>query len=60
MQDPYITEGDAITDKMKVYLDVFGALMLNRIARKVGRADVVTINDGGSLWWTLEFMEELA
>ena len=35
VQDPYITEGDAITDKMKVYLDVFGALMLNRIAREV-------------------------
>ena len=60
MQDPDITEGDAITYKMKVYLDVFGTLMLNRIAREVGCADIVTVNDGGSLWWTLEFMEELA
>ena len=35
VKDPEITEGDAITNKMKVYLDVFGPLMLNRIAGKV-------------------------
>ena len=55
-----VAEGNAITHKMKIYLDVFGALMLNRVAREVGGADIVTVDDGGSLWWTLEFMKELA
>ena len=57
MQDTDVAEGNAITHKMKIYLDVFGALMLNRVAREVGGADIVTV---GTMWWTLEFVKELA
>lgn len=55
-----VTESNAITHEMEIYLDVLGALMLDQIAREVGGADIVRVDDCGTLWWTLEFVKELA
>ena len=60
MQHADVTESNTIANKMKVYLDVFGALVLDRITSEVRGADIVTIDDGGTLWGTLEFVKELA
>ena len=45
---------------MKIYLDVFGALVLDRIAGEVRSTDVVTIDKGGLGRWLMEFLKELA
>jgi hypothetical protein len=40
---------DTLTDKMKVYLDVFGALMLHRVGQEVDCTHIITIDKCGML-----------
>ena len=60
MQHTSLSQGNPVTHKMKINLNVLGALMLNRVRCKIGGVDVITIDNGGTVRWTLEFMEELA
>ena len=51
--------GNLLTDKVKVNLDVFGALMLHRVRREVDGIDVVTIDDRSPSWRSIKLMEKL-
>jgi hypothetical protein len=55
-----LTDGDSLSDKMKINLHMFGALMLNGIGGEIHGADVVVVYDSASRRWTLELMEQLA
>ena len=48
MYNANVAEGDALADEMKVNLHVFGALVLNWVAREVDGADIVTIDDNST------------
>jgi hypothetical protein len=56
MEDADLTNGNLLSDKMKINLHMLGALMLNRVGGEVHNADIVTVDsvhrDGGvwSLW----------
>jgi hypothetical protein len=39
-----ISDGNTFTDEVEVNLNVFGALMLDRVGGEVNNADVVTID----------------
>lgn len=39
-----ITHGDTLPNKVKINLDVFGVLMLNRVGGYVDPANIVTID----------------
>ena len=47
MKDTKITNENPLPDKVEVNLNMFGALMLNRIGGHVDGADVVTIHQCG-------------
>jgi nucleoside-triphosphatase THEP1 len=49
MQHPNCPSRYMFTDKVKINLDVFGALMLHRIYREIHCTDIVTINNSGAL-----------
>jgi hypothetical protein len=42
------TNSNTLPNKVEIYLDMLGALMLDRVGRHVDGADVVTIDQGGS------------
>ena len=44
MQNSYLSTGHLFTHKMNIHLDVFGALMLNRVAKKVNHTHIITID----------------
>ena len=47
-------------NKVKINLDMFGALMLNRVRGHVDSIDVVTIHHGGMARQGVELTETLA
>jgi nucleoside-triphosphatase THEP1 len=49
MQHPNRPSRYMFTDKVKINLDVFGALMLHRICREIHCKDIVAINNSGAL-----------
>ncbi|KAJ9561780.1 hypothetical protein OSB04_006940 [Centaurea solstitialis] len=55
VEDTDMATGHLFPKKMNVQLDMFRALMLNRIAREIGRANIVTIHQGCFLDWTMKF-----
>jgi hypothetical protein len=55
-----LTDGDSLTDKMKINLHMFGVLMLNGVGEEVHGADVVTVDESAPRRRTLELMEQLA
>jgi hypothetical protein len=44
MQDTKITNSNSLSDEVKIDLNMFSALMLNRVGGHVDRTDVVTIH----------------
>jgi hypothetical protein len=39
---------------MKIDLDMFCALMLNRVGGEIHRTDIVTVDDSGTAGWTVK------
>jgi hypothetical protein len=54
-----LTDGNSLSDKIKINLHMFDALMLNRIGGEVHGADVVAVDESSSRRQTLELMEQL-
>jgi hypothetical protein len=54
-----LTDGDFLSDKMKINLHMFGALMLNGVGEEVHNADVVAVDESASRRRTLKLMEQL-
>ena len=48
MENPNLTEGDTLPNKVEINLNVLRALMLDRIGGEVDSTDVVSINQGGT------------
>jgi hypothetical protein len=55
-----LTDDDSLSDKMKINLHMFGALMLNGVGGEVHGADVVAVDESVPRRRTLELMEQLA
>ena len=56
MKNTNVTESHELTNKVKVNLDMFGALMLDGVGRHVNSTDVVTINQGGAAQRGMKFL----
>jgi hypothetical protein len=50
MKNSSFSKGDPVTNEVKIYLDMLGSLVLNRIGGHVHSTDVVTIYNGGPAW----------
>jgi hypothetical protein len=59
MDDADLTDGNLLSNKMKINLHKTGALMLNRVGGEVHSADIVTVDKCASRRWGLELMEKL-
>jgi hypothetical protein len=59
MKDTDLTDGDLLSDKMKINLHMLCALMLNRVGGEVHDADVVMVDKSVPRRWSLELMQEL-
>jgi hypothetical protein len=55
-----LTDGDSLSNKMKINLHMFGVLMLNGVGGEVHDADVVIVDESAPRMRTLELMEQLA
>jgi hypothetical protein len=55
-----LTDDDSLSDKMKINLHMFDALMLNGVGGEVHDADVVVVDESAPRRRTLELMEQLA
>jgi hypothetical protein len=51
------TEGHALANKVKINLNMFGALMLDRVGGHVDSTDVITINQGCAAQGDMEFLK---
>jgi hypothetical protein len=52
-----LTDVDSLSNKIKINLHMFDALMLNRVGGEVHGADIVTVDESTSRRRTLELME---
>jgi nucleoside-triphosphatase THEP1 len=59
-ENPNITVGDPLADKVQVDLHVLRALVLHGIGGEVDRADVVAVDEAGALEGAVELVEKLA
>jgi hypothetical protein len=57
MEDADLTDGNLLSDKMKINLHMFGALMLNGVDGEVHDADIVTVDEGAPRRWGLKLVE---
>jgi hypothetical protein len=55
-----LTDGDSLSDKMKINLHMFCALMLNGVGEEVHNTDVVAVDESAPRRRSLELMEQLA
>ena len=60
MKDKYITKGNPFPNEMEIYLNMLGALMLDRIRGHVHSANVVTVNQGGVVKRRMQLNQKLA
>jgi hypothetical protein len=60
MEDADFTNGNLLSDEMKINLHLFHALMLNGVGGEVHGPDVVTVDESAARWRSLELMQELA
>jgi hypothetical protein len=60
MDDADLTDGNIFSDKIKINLHMFGALMLNGVSGEVHSADVIAVDKGAPRRWGLELMEQLS
>jgi hypothetical protein len=47
VKDTNVPDGNTLTDKVKINLNMLGALMLNKVGEEVDDDDVVTVNQSG-------------
>jgi hypothetical protein len=59
MEDADLTDGNLLSDKMKINLHMLGALMLNGVGGEVHDADIVAVDEGAPRWQGLELVEQL-
>jgi hypothetical protein len=59
-ENPNVTGGYSLADKVQVDLHVLRVLMLHEIGGEVDRVDVVVVDEGGTLEGAVELMEKLA
>jgi hypothetical protein len=59
MEDTDLTDGNLLSDKMKINLHMLGALMLNGVGGEVHSADIVTVDKCALRRWGLELVEQL-
>jgi hypothetical protein len=59
MEDTDLTDGNLLSDKMKINLSMFDALMLNRVGGEVHDADIVTVVKSTPRRQGLELVEQL-
>jgi hypothetical protein len=55
-----LTDGDSLSDKMKINLHMFGVLILNGVGGEAHDTDVVAVDESASRRQTLELIEQLA
>jgi hypothetical protein len=60
MEDVDLTDGNLLSDEMKINLHMLRALMLNGVGEEVHGTDVVTVDESAARWRSLELMQELA
>jgi hypothetical protein len=60
MEDADLTDDNLLSDKMKINLHMFGALMLNGVGGEIHDADVVTVDKDASRRRGLELVEQLS
>jgi hypothetical protein len=48
MQNPNLTEGDTLPNKVEINLNMLRAFMLDQIGGEVDSTDIVTINQSGT------------
>jgi hypothetical protein len=59
MEDADLTDGNLLSDKMKINLHMLGALMLNGVGGEVHGADIVAVDKSALRRWGLELVEQL-
>jgi hypothetical protein len=59
MEDADLTDGNLLSDKMKINLHMLGALMLNEVGGEVHGADIVAVDEGAPRRRGLELVEQL-
>jgi hypothetical protein len=60
MEDAGLTDGNLLSDEMKINLHMLHALMLNGVGGEVHDANVVAVDESAARWWSLEHMQKLA
>jgi hypothetical protein len=60
MKDADLTNGNLLSDKMKINLHMLDALMLNGVGGEVHGVDVVTVHKGAPRRWDLDLVEQLS
>jgi hypothetical protein len=60
MKDADLTDGNLLSDKMKINLHMLGALMLNEVGEEVHDIDVVIVDKGAPRRQSLELVEQLS
>jgi hypothetical protein len=60
MEDADLTDGNLLSDKMKINLHMLRALMLNGVGGEVHGTDVVAVDESAARWQSLELVQELA
>jgi hypothetical protein len=59
MEDMDLTDGNLLSDKMKIHLHMLSALMLNGVGGEVHDADIIAVDEGAPRQWGLELVEQL-
>jgi hypothetical protein len=60
MEDADLTDGNLLSDEMKINLHMLHVLMWNRVGGEVHDTDVVAVDESTTQWRSLELMQELA
>jgi hypothetical protein len=59
MEGTDLTDGNLLSDKIKINLHMFGALMLNGVGGEVHGTDIVVVDKCAPRRWSLELVEQL-
>jgi hypothetical protein len=57
VQDANITDGHAFPHKVEVNHDMLHVLVLNGVAREVDVVDVIIVDEGALLQWSVELLK---
>jgi hypothetical protein len=59
MEDADLTDGNLLSDKMKINLYMLGVLMMNGVGGEVHDADIIAVDKCALRRWGLELVEQL-